>query len=139
MKRHIKLRIAISLLWGVPLIFFSLFVLISRVSIGLHGEIQEATKRCRYENPSSCSYTYKIKDSNGKIVFYTANPSDQDLMQGLVKGDKIDKNSWEIDYKVNGNIIKDFDTNFYLALLLVGFLSFIQGIYLVPFKKVKYQ
>jgi len=102
----------------------------------IHGVIEDSSKSCRFDNPQSCTFRYKVRGKEGSVINVSAGPNDIDIAQNLSPGTNIEKNYWALDYKINGKIDDKFPITLYSLILLIGVILFVQGIYLVPFKNV---
>ncbi len=114
------------------MIWFFLYNTLNRALIELNGTIIES-ERTRYhpDDPYSLKYfcTYIIKTSDGEeTIQYVAHGNDITLARDLPVGTKIEKRKWEITYKINGEIVEDFNLRNYRIIGCIGFFLVMAGL-----------
>ena len=118
-------------LWGLLMIYSSVYTILSRAVIEVNGTIIEARKEPYFpDDPRwahlrntryACIYTIESSSGDDNIQ-YIAHQNDKTLAQDLPIGMKIEKKKWEITYKLNNEIIEDFPTQNYINVGCLGVL-----------------
>lgn len=111
------------------MIWFSLHAILSRALIELDGTIIEEYHPDSPYKDRKYSCTYIIKRGDGEdTIQYVAVGLDYSLALDLPVGTKIEKKKWEITYKLNGEIVEDFNVRHHIIIGCIGFFLVIAGL-----------
>ena len=129
LPRKINFLYIIAVIWGIPIIAFSLFNFYSRMNIEVKGEVIAAEVH-RNEEYGNISYTdYQILQGDGTVIRYRASANDPALSREIPVGTKLVKNRWELSYTLDGREVKDFPIGAYSIELIVGIVLFVGGLF----------
>ena len=132
------LLLFICFIWGGAMVWFSLYNILCRALIEIDGTVIE-TKKEPYPFTNDPKWEYLINTryaciytiaprSGGDNIQYIAHQNDVALAQDLQVGSRIEKNKWEITYKVNGEVIDDFNLRIPIIIGCIGALLMITGL-----------
>ena len=108
------------IIWGLLIAGFGLLGLFGRARIEVQGEILNVESNCGEPEVNRCTTTYTIQSDSGRSHEYRAVGTDQALALDLLKGSRIDKLPWELNYTVDGNRVYDFPSLSYIFLSVAG-------------------
>lgn len=136
-----KYSILILFVGFVDFIFF-ISVINARKNIDISGTVIKSNKVILDKsNNDRYGTEYTIKTNNGNEISYEADNNDNSLQRDLSIGTFIDKKRGNLDYTVNGKIIRDFPKGFYLGgmkisitIMILGFVEMV-----IMFVKRKYK
>jgi len=126
-SRKLNFLLVIAVIWGIPIMFFSLSTIYARLSIDIEGEVV-SRQVGQYDTPYRWYADYTIRLSDSKIVNYRAENNDPSLSRDIPVGAKVVKKKWSLNYFVNGKEVDDFPRVFYPLVGSIGFLIFSGGL-----------
>ena len=106
--------------WGALMIVFSATVISQRLFIKAEGVVVDKEVQCAKPLNNRCKSIYTLAFEDG-FQNYTAGPNDHSLSREIQIGSELRKNQWEIDYKIDNDLVNDFPSIFYAVILLLGF------------------
>lgn len=126
--KAITFLVAISLIWGIPLMIFSYCCINARWKIKIEGKIIERKPGHVHLHPNRELTDYKILQKDGTIIEYRAYGNDSQLSREMPVGGYLIKKKGDIIYTVDGKKYDDFPTINYVITGLIGALIFHFGI-----------
>ncbi len=92
--------------------------ILQRAQIQLDGEITAAHTECEQPHNNRCVTYYTFRTLDGSSIGYAAGPNDHSLQRWLPVGTSVKKQKWHLSYQIDGRLIDDFPTRFYVGALI---------------------
>jgi hypothetical protein len=127
----LKNRRLFVIFWGLFILWgFGVHTVWARLTIDIHGVVTSSI-----DDPSTSaprySTIYTIRSDDGRKTQYVAGPTDASLARSLPVGSRVDKDQWQLDYRVNGRRAS-FPIGFYAAVIVFGLGAVAIGLFELP-------
>ena len=123
----LNIFLVIAVLWGIPMMCFSLSAIYTRLNIDIQGVVVSSQVNLDEHNVNRHT-DYTIRELNGNVIEYIAGASDPALSRDIPVGATLVKKKWDLNYTVNGNEVDDFPRVFYPLIGSIGFAIFASGL-----------
>jgi len=118
-----------ALIWGIPMMLFSLGTINDRLSIDIQGLVVSREVVKYRADPAGYYSIYQIRQDDGTIIEYTAHRNDPSLSVDMPDGATLIKRKWELSYTVKGKVVNDFPTVFYPVNAVIGLSILVTGLF----------